>query len=156
MPRLLTLFAVVFCAFGLVSTASARPTLSRSEASILSAVNATRASYHLAPLRIDAALQRAARAHTSEMIRSGTFAHGAFSTRMRIFHVRGPRMGENLAWGSGPYGSASSIVQMWLNSPGHRANLLRPGFRRIGIGAVVTSFQGESGATVVTADFAGS
>jgi uncharacterized protein YkwD len=118
-------------------------------------VNSTRASYHLAPFRVDPALERAARAHTAEMIQSGSFSHGAFSSRMRVFHVQGPAMGENLGWGSGPYGSARSIVQMWLNSPPHRANLLRSGFRRIGIGAVVTSFQGESGATVVTADFAG-
>jgi uncharacterized protein YkwD len=155
MPRVLTLFAALICAFCVIPTASARTSLSRAELSLLKTVNATRASYHLAPLRVDSALQRAARAHTAEMIRSGTFAHGAFSTRMRIFHVRGPAMGENLAWGSGSYGSPRSIVEMWLNSPPHRANLLRPGFRRIGIGAVITSFQGESGATVVTADFAG-
>ena len=42
-----------------------------------------------------------------------------------------------------------------MSSPGHRANLLRPGFRRIGIGALVGRFSGYSGATVVTADFAG-
>src|SRR5919199_1542768 len=155
MPRILIVFAAVICSFCVVSTASARTSLTRSELSLLKAVNATRASYHLAPLRIDPALQRAARAHTAEMIRSGSFAHGAFASRMRTFNVRGPAMGENLAWGSGSYGSPQSIIQMWLNSPGHRANLLRPGFRRIGIGAVVTSFQGESGATVVTADFAG-
>jgi uncharacterized protein YkwD len=148
-------FAPVFCAFALVSPAFAGTNVSRSELSLLRAVNAARGSYHLAPLRVDAALTRAARAHTAEMVRTNVFAHGAFSARMRLFHVRGPVTGENLAWGSGPYGTAHSIVQMWLNSAPHRANLLRPGFRRIGIGAMIGSFQGESGATVVTADFAG-
>jgi uncharacterized protein YkwD len=47
-------------------------------------------------------------------------------------------------------------VRGWLASPGHRANLLRPGWTRIGIGARVGAFRGYSGVTVVTADFAGS
>jgi uncharacterized protein YkwD len=42
---------------------------------------------------------------------------------------------------------------MWLASPGHRANLLRPGFRRLGLGIATGSFPGQAGATVVTADF---
>jgi uncharacterized protein YkwD len=42
-----------------------------------------------------------------------------------------------------------------MRSPGHRANLLRPGWTRVGIGARVGTFQGYRGATVVTADFAG-
>ena len=155
MPRVLTVFAALVCTFCVIPTASARTTLSRSELSLLRAVNATRASYHLAPFRVDSALVRAARSHTTDMVRSDYFAHGAFAARMHAFHVRGPAMGENLAWGSGSYGSPQSIVRMWLNSPPHRANLLRPGFRRIGLGVVTASFQGESGATVVTADFAG-
>jgi uncharacterized protein YkwD len=60
--------------------------------------------------------------------------------------------GENLAWG--PI-SASWVVSQWLASPEHRAILLRPGFRRIGIGAYEGSFAGQSGKLVVTADFAG-
>jgi uncharacterized protein YkwD len=46
-------------------------------------------------------------------------------------------------------------VKMWLASPGHRANLLRPGYDRIGLGLGAGSFHGIAGATVVTADFAG-
>ncbi len=46
-------------------------------------------------------------------------------------------------------------MKAWLASPGHRRNLLRPGFRRVGLGELRTSFQGVTGATVVTADFAG-
>jgi uncharacterized protein YkwD len=155
MRAVFIVFAPVFCAFALVSPAAATPKLSRSELSLLRAVNATRASHRLAPLRVDAALARAARSHTTEMVRMNVFAHGAFGDRMRLFHVRGPVTGENLGWGSGSYGSSRSIVQMWLNSAPHRANLLRPGFRRIGIGELVGAFQGASGATVVTADFAG-
>ena len=42
-----------------------------------------------------------------------------------------------------------------MGSPGHRANLLRPGWNRIGLGALKGNFLGYTGATVVTADFAG-
>jgi uncharacterized protein YkwD len=45
---------------------------------------------------------------------------------------------------------------MWMESPGHRANLLRPGWNRVGIGVRVGNFLGYPGATVITADFAGS
>ena len=50
----------------------------------------------------------------------------------------------------------AAIVSGWLASPGHRANLLRPGLNRIGLGALEGNFLGYAGATVVTADFAGS
>ncbi|TML65334.1 MAG: CAP domain-containing protein, partial [Actinobacteria bacterium] len=64
-------------------------------------------------------------------------------------------VGENLAWGTGAYSAAKAIVQEWLASPEHRANLLRPGFRLVGVGSAVGTFVGRAGATVVTADFAG-
>jgi uncharacterized protein YkwD len=89
------------------------------------------------------------------MSANGVFAHGAFRTRMIRFHAAGPLLGENLAWGTGEYGTPRGIVNAWLASPAHRANLLRPGFRRIGLGELQTRFQGAAGARVVTADFAG-
>jgi len=122
------------------------------QASLLEAVNAARVSHGLRSLRLDSSLERAARAHTQEMLRDDYFGHGDFPGRMNAFHLRGA-LGENLAWGSGPYSRASSIVQIWLTSAGHRANLLRPGFRHIGFGLATGTFQGQSGATVVTADF---
>lgn len=88
------------------------------------------------------------------MLRRNYFSHGAFSSRLRASGARGPIFGENLAWGTGA--TAQWIVGRWLASPAHRAVLLRPGFRRIGIGAVNGTFAGHGGATVVTADFAGS
>lgn len=118
-------------------------------------MNAARAAHGLRPLHADATLRTAARAHSVDMLRSDYFAHGDFPGRMATFHVRGPVAGENLAWGSGPYGQTQAIVQEWLASPEHRANLLRPGFSRIGIGIVRGTFLGNAGATVVTADFAG-
>jgi uncharacterized protein YkwD len=148
------LFASVFLAFLLIPAALAAPR-SSSALSVLRAVNATRAAYGLRPFALDTHLRIAAQSHSSDMLRRNYFAHGDFHGRMVAFHVRGPAAGEDLAWGSGSYGQASSIVREWLASPEHRANLLRPGFTRIGIGVARGTFLGYGGATVVTADFAG-
>jgi uncharacterized protein YkwD len=75
--------------------------------------------------------------------------------RLAGYGVRGPIYGENLAWGMGERATAQGIVRGWMASPGHRANLLRPGWTRIGIGSRIGTFRGYGGATVVTADFAG-
>jgi uncharacterized protein YkwD len=129
--------------------------LTRPEASLLRAMNRVRAQHGLAPLRYDAHLERAARAHSREMLASNTFAHGAFGTRMLQFDVTGSLAGENLAWGTGSLGTAGGVVASWLGSPEHRANLLRPSFRRVGVGELVGTFVGYRGARLVTADFAG-
>jgi uncharacterized protein YkwD len=149
------LFAVGFLLFAVAPTALAAKRSSSAELTLLAAVNATRAAYGLQPLHLDSTLQRAARSHSTDMLRHNYFAHGNFAGRMVAFRVRGRTAGENLAWGSGPYGRAGTIVREWLASPEHRANLLRPGYARIGIGLVRGSFLGTGGATVVTADFAG-
>jgi uncharacterized protein YkwD len=74
---------------------------------------------------------------------------------MVTFGAPGPAYGENLAWATGSDARARVIVRTWLASPGHRANVLRPGWQRLGIGAAVGEFLGYPSATVVTADFAG-
>ncbi len=83
-----------------------------------------------------------------------TFSHGSYTARIRRVGVRAPRVGENIAWGSGSYSRARSIVNVWLASPLHRANLLRPGFWSVGVGALRGRFDGRT-ALMVTTDFAG-
>jgi uncharacterized protein YkwD len=129
--------------------------LSASEQNLLRAVNEARAASGLQPLSVDVALTRAARFHSRTLMVRNRLEHGDVAGRLRSFGARGRTLGENLAWGSGPYARAQAIVRAWLNSPPHRANLLRPGYRRIGLGAAVGTFAGNNGATVVTADFAG-
>ena len=136
------------------SIAAAAP-LRSSEARLLEAVNQARASYGLRPLRLDAKLTRAARAHSNDMIAHQYFAHGPFARRLQAFGAQLRFSGENLAWGKGSRARAGVIVQEWLASPEHRANLLRPSFTRIGIGAFRARFYGYSGVAVVTADFGG-
>jgi len=136
---------------GVVATASAQG-LSSSETSLLRTMNNVRASHGLARLRVDYRLERVARGHSVDMLRHQYFAHGAFSARVNSSGAAGPLFGENLAFG--PV-SSSWVVNAWLASPEHRANLLRPGFRRVGIGALVGRFEGSADTFVVTADFAG-
>ena len=157
MRRLATTCCVLMLAASafLAHSPAAEAQLTRSEASLLAAINDVRAAHRLPRLRIDRRLSRVARAHSFDMIKRNYFAHGAFAARMARSGAHGPFFGENLAWGSGGFGSASSIVRAWLNSPGHRANLLRPGFRRVGLGAPMARFGGVPNVRVVTADFAG-
>jgi uncharacterized protein YkwD len=115
--------------------------LSRSELALLRAMNEARRAHGLAPLRIDTRLERTSRAHSA--------------ARIRRAGVRAPRVGENLAWAVGAMTEAHAIVNVWLASPEHRANLLRPGYRTVGVGIRIGSFEGYAGASVVTTDFAG-
>jgi uncharacterized protein YkwD len=131
-------------------------TAGASEQALLRAVNDARAQRGLAPLDVDAALVRAARSHSRTLLERDVLTHGDFASRLRRFGARGALLAENLAWATGPYAHARAIVRAWLRSPGHRENLLHPGYRRIGLGAVVGEFAGYGGAVVVTADFAGS
>jgi uncharacterized protein YkwD len=149
--QVLVVFLTGFLLFGTAQAASAGG-LTSSEKSLLSVINSTRAGHGLAPLSIDYRLVRTARSHSADMLRRQYFSHGAFTARVRASGAAGPVFGEDLAWG--PM-SASWVVSRWLASPSHRAVLLRPGFRRIGVGAMQGTFAGKRGALVVTADFAG-
>src|SRR6185437_33031 len=154
MSTTFAVFAAIFVVFAAVpATFAAHRTTTG--LGLLQAVNAARKAHGLRPLRLDPTLTQAARAHTSDMLRRDYFAHGDFSGRMAAFHVSLHMAGENLAWGTGPYGQADEVVQAWLASPEHRANLLASGYSRIGIGLARGTFLGSGDATVVTADFAG-
>jgi uncharacterized protein YkwD len=139
----------------LAAAAPAGAGVTAAEHALLQEMNQARAAHGLRPLTLDVTLQRAARAHSLDMLRRDYFAHGPFASRILRFGVRGPIVGENLAWGVGTRGEARGVVAGWLNSPLHRRNLLRPGFRRVGVASLVGSFRGAEGARVVTANFAG-
>jgi len=158
LPRMFTkkhiclVFLVVFAVL-LSGTAAQARGLSSSESSLLNTMNAVRKSHGLPTLRVDSHLVRAARGHSSDMLRRGYFAHGSVAGRAVAVGARGPLFGEDLAWATRL--TAQWVVDSWLASPSHRAVLLRPGFRRVGIGIVFGTFIGHGGAGIVTADFAG-
>jgi len=158
LPRMFTkrhIVAVFLVAFALllpVAGAQAR-SLTSPEMSLLSTMNAARASNGLSPLRVDYHLVHAARGHSVDMMRRQYFAHGSLAGRAVASGARGPLFGEDLAWATGM--TPQWVVDHWLASPAHRAVLLRPGFRRVGIGIAFGTFIGHGDAAVVTADFAG-
>ena len=115
------------------------------EKSTVCLLNKTRARRGLRKLRLNHRLSRAAYLHTVDMVKRNYFAHVSksgtdFVTRLtRSGYMRGARawtVGENLAWGSGRRSTPREIMAAWMNSPGHRANILQRRFREIGIGVV--------------------
>jgi len=150
--QVFVVFLIVFAVLAPATGAQARG-LTSSEASLLNTMNAVRNSNGLPALRVDFRLVRAARGHSTDMMQRQYFAHGPVFGRIAAAGARGPVFGEDLAWATGI--TATWVVTHWLASPGHRAVLLRPGFRRVGIGYAFGTFAGYGGAGVVTADFAG-
>ncbi|HHX74021.1 MAG TPA: hypothetical protein GX699_03870 [Firmicutes bacterium] len=104
---------------------------------MLGLVNAERAKAGLAPLKVDMALVKLARLKSEDMIKNGYFAHqsptyGSPFEMMKAAGITYRIAGENLA-GAPTVERAHSGL---MNSPGHRANILRPSFTHVGIGIV--------------------
>lgn len=131
---------------------------------VLREVNAVRARRGLAGLDASPALSRSAAAHSRAMATYGFFSHesrNGVTFSQRIKHYYGPRsgtwtVGENLAMFGGSTPSAGAIVDAWMESPGHRANLLRDLFHEAGVAIMFNPaaggvFGGES-TWVVTLD----
>lgn len=108
---------------------------------ILRQVNEVRAARSLALFTASRGLSRSAAAHSRAMLTRGFFAHESangtsFSSRIRAFYAQRSStwtVGENLAMFGGITPTATAVVDAWMNSPGHRANLLRGSFREAGV-----------------------
>jgi uncharacterized protein YkwD len=137
--------------------ASARPatiSVAAADRATLCLLNVERRRHHLRPLRENRKLDHAASGHSRSMVNHHYFGHGDFAGRIRRAGYRGWTLGENIAWGSLQWSTPAAIVDMWMHSPGHRANILRPQFREIGIGIAVGAPQrGVGGAATYTTDF---
>jgi uncharacterized protein YkwD len=152
--RVLILTAMIAVAWTLCGKAQSA-SLTRKESILLKVMNDVRGTTGLRPLRVDPRLERAARAHSETELRMQSMFHGNFAGRIRRVGVRAPKIGENLAWGTGTLARARAIVNLWLESPEHRANLLYRGYRTVGVGVMRGSFQGYASAALITTDFAG-
>jgi uncharacterized protein YkwD len=132
--------------------------LAKMNAAILCLLNGERSSHGLPPLHSNSSLVRAAKGWANTMVANRFFAHesGGSSPLTRIKrtgYVRGSwEIGENIAWGSGVLATPRAIVNGWMHSPPHRANILHGAFRDIGVaiklGAPGAGLSG--GATYVT------
>ena len=112
----------------------------------LCTLNAERDRYGLRPLKLNKKLSKAARRHARDMVRRDYFAHdslsgGTFVDRIRrAGYLNGANswsVGENLAWGAHQRAAPRAITESWMNSAGHRANILSASFREVGIGLAI-------------------
>ena len=130
------------------------------EAEVVRLLNGIRSSQGLPALRADSDLNDAADSHSRGMVSSGLFSHDSASgtrcdVRIRRF-VKARLVGETISWLAGTPAAqqAQRTVDLWMNSPPHRATLLTAGFRRIGVSRKGGRMFGRQG-VAFTADLAG-
>jgi uncharacterized protein YkwD len=107
-------------------------------------VNVQRTTHGLRALRDNSRIDKAAASHSKDMVARSYFDHvtpaGADPvTRLsRVHYITNSLLswsiGEDLGWGSGTEATPRAIVQAWMDSPPHRANILRTSFRDAGVG----------------------
>ncbi len=103
--------------------APAQPVLHALESRIIEKTNAQRVRAGLPPLAVDPGLVKSARRHAAWMTNNRSMVH----TNQAV--------AENIAMGQH---SSSEVVNSWMNSSGHRANIMNPGHRRIGVAAYMS------------------
>jgi uncharacterized protein YkwD len=122
-------------------------------AQVLSLVNAERLKAGCRSLASSSALQQAAQGHSVDMAANDYFSHTSedgrsFSDRIRAAGYTGGGIAENIAAGQA---TASAVMTSWMNSPGHRANILNCAYRYLGVGFA----KGGSYGSYWTQDFGG-
>ena len=158
-------FAAVAAPVAAPARISHRVALSSLEAGVLQQLNLIRTQHGLVRLRLDSQLTEAAEQHSHEMGADGYFEHTSVDGTAfwkRIQHWYGSTgygywsVGENLLWSS-PDVAPKAALQLWMNSPEHRANILTARWRQIGISAVHLDTAGGTykglPVTIITTDF---
>jgi len=127
----------------LPSTVTARIDVTTLEYRIIQLTNVERQRFNLRPLQQNNALTRAARGHSEEMLQLDYFSHESPTPGRRTMDERlvlagctDHHVGENIARydGYSPDDAVRQVVQDWMNSPGHRKNILHASYNAIGIG----------------------
>lgn len=115
------------------------------ESDMLKQVNAQRAKNGKSALTLNQSLCASARVRASEIAKDGCFSHtrpdgsGCFTA---ISGVSYRTAGENIAMGTWGYFGVDKIMDRWMNSEGHRANILNGDFSEVGFGCVVVNGNG--------------
>jgi len=122
------------------------------EAAVVVRVNEERVRAGCPPVAVDDRLAAAARAHSADMAARGYFSHTTpegvdFSKRITNAGYIWSGLGENIAKGQR---TPTAVMDAWMSSPGHKANILTCGFKHIGVGLAYDS----SNTPVWTQDFA--
>jgi uncharacterized protein YkwD len=131
-------------------------------AAILCLHNQIRAENGLSTLKDNSKLRKAAVGHSSAMVSQGYFDHSSPSGETFVDRVLGAgyvkrndgwTLGENLAWGTGDLSTPAGVMQSWMNSSGHKANILKKAYREVGIGIRLGVPTDEGVGATITADF---
>jgi uncharacterized protein YkwD len=113
------------------------------EEQCLSEVNRVRKSYNLAPLVFSEELLEVARDYSRRMAEENFFSHNdpeGRTVRERVVHanIKWRMVGENLAYSNGYINPVAASMSGWMESPGHRRNILDPDWRQTAIGAWIS------------------
>lgn len=105
-------------------------------AEVVELVNAERAKAGCSPVKVNATLTEAAQKHSEDMAASGTMSHtgsdgSSPGDRITRAGYSWSTYGENVAYG---YSTPEQVMQGWMTSPGHKANILNCSFEEIGVG----------------------
>jgi uncharacterized protein YkwD len=133
----------------------------RVRASVLCLINRVRAEHGLQPLATNPELETAAEGHASELVAEDYFAHVSPSGVTPVERIKatgyipdasvGYVIGENLAWGTYSLSTPQAIVEAWVASPGHLANILESRYTETGVGVTAdvppSLGEGNPGAT---------
>jgi uncharacterized protein YkwD len=134
--------------------------LEQQEQAMLCMTNFARANAGLGALAEAPELGHSAEDKAADVIRCDQFSHFACG-REFTYWIRASgynisegcwRAGENLAWGTGEYGSVRAIFRAWMQSPTHRGNILGD-YSQVGIGLLSGSLEGNDGARVWASHF---
>lgn len=114
------------------------------EQEVFNLINKQRTNNGLSALKVDAEVQRVARIKAEDMVANNYFSHqsptyGSPFDMLKSFKISYKTAGENIAANS----SNSGAVTSWMNSSGHKANILNNSFNYTGIGVVSSSKYGK-------------
>ena len=122
--------------------------------------NYARAQEGLAPLQLNPTLNAAGQAKLKGNVSCAEFSHtpcGQPFDTVFSSYVQGAssyQIGENIAWGTGSYGTPRQAMTGWVHSAGHRENILTAAYAELGIGYLPgQTFQGYNGATLWSQEF---
>lgn len=115
---------------------------------VVARVNEVRVRSALRRVGLDTALARYAGTRSASMAADHTLSHQGWERGLRRAGFVDDALGENVAYN---YDTPDEVMTAWMRSPGHRANIMRAVFRRIGVGCVID----ERGHRWWTQDFAG-
>ena len=124
--------------------------------------NQIRQQRNLPLLKENPKLRRAAAGHCADMVDEGYFDHTTPSGESFVDRILSAgyvkrndawTLGENLAWGTGDLSTPAGVMEAWMNSAGHKANILKRSYREIGIGIRLGVPKDAGVGATFTADF---